>query len=244
MPRLSLHERHQALGMLEAGVSQHDVAEHFHCHRNTISALVRRYRERNDAADPRTGCPRMTIHRQDRWIRVTHLRNHHETAADTSQRIPNNRRIYPTMVCRRLREIELRPCRPAVRINMAEHHRQARRGWCRRHVRHPLRWWRNVIYTDESRLQLSRPYTRLLTQGWTLCAMLHAVEHDRYGGGSVVIWGGINKNCFLNSLYPRTIPEWNALPDHLRSAKSVTIFKTQLDNLNISNLSMRVRFKN
>ena len=53
-----------------------------------------------------------------------------------------------------------------------------------------------------------------------------------------------NKNCFLNSLYPRTIPEWNALPDHLRSAKSVTIFKTQLDNLNISNLSMGVRFKN
>ena len=44
MPRLSLHERHKALGILEAGVNQYDVAEHFHCHRNTISALVRQYR--------------------------------------------------------------------------------------------------------------------------------------------------------------------------------------------------------
>ena len=90
MPCLSLHERHQALGIFKAGVSQHDVAEHFHCHRNTISALVRRYREKNYAADrPRTGRPRLTTQRQDRWIQVTHLRNRRETAADTAQRIPN-----------------------------------------------------------------------------------------------------------------------------------------------------------
>ena len=66
MPRLSRYERHQALGKLEAGMGQHDVAEHFHCHRNTILAIVRRYRERNDAADrPRTGRPRVTTQRQD-----------------------------------------------------------------------------------------------------------------------------------------------------------------------------------
>ena len=38
-----------------------------------------------------------------------------------------------------------------------------------------------------------------------------------------------NKNCFLNS-YPRTVPEWNALPVHIRSAKSVVTFKTHQDN--------------
>ena len=177
------------LECLEAGVSQHDVAEHFHCHRNTILALVRRYHERNDAADR----PRITTQRQDHWIQVTHLRNRRETAADTAQRIPNNRRIHPTTVCRRLREIGLRPCRPAVRINMTEHHHQARCGWCRRHVRHPLRWWRNVMFTDESRFQLSRSDGRIRVyrrrvERYAQCCI---VERDRYGGGSVMIWGGI-----------------------------------------------------
>jgi hypothetical protein len=57
MPRLSLADRHQAIGMLQAGMSQGEVA-HFQCHRNTISALVRRHRERNDVTDqPRSGRP-------------------------------------------------------------------------------------------------------------------------------------------------------------------------------------------
>jgi hypothetical protein len=51
MLRLSLADRHQAIGM-----SQDEVAAHFQCHRNTISALVRRQRERNDVTDrPRSG---------------------------------------------------------------------------------------------------------------------------------------------------------------------------------------------
>jgi transposase len=62
MPRLSLADRQQAIGMLQAGMSQGDVAAHFQCHRNTISALVRRQRERNDVTDrPISGRPRETL---------------------------------------------------------------------------------------------------------------------------------------------------------------------------------------
>jgi transposase len=96
MPCLSLVDRHQAIGMLQAGMSQSEVAAHFQCHRSTISALVRRQRERNDVTDrPREGRPRVTTARQDRWIQVTHLRNRRLTAADTAGVRPGNRRIHP-----------------------------------------------------------------------------------------------------------------------------------------------------
>ena len=37
-----------------------------------------------------------------------------------------------------------------------------------------------------------------------------------------------NKTCYRSSFLPRTVPEWNKLPDHLRSAHSVETFRTQL----------------
>ena len=194
MPRLSLADRHQAIGMMQAGMSQGEVAAHFQCHRNTISALVRRQRERNDVTDrPISGRPRVTTARQDRWIQRTHLRNRRLTAADTAGVIPGNRRIHPITIRRRLREIGLRPCRPAVRPILTRRHRQVRLQWCRTHVRHPIRWWRFVMFTDESRFQLSRSDGRIRVyrrrnERYADCCI---VERDRYGGGSVMVWGGI-----------------------------------------------------
>jgi transposase len=137
MPRLSLADRHQAIRMLHAGMSRGEVAAHIQCHRNTISALVRRQRERNDVTDrSRSGRPRVTTARQDRWIQVAHLRNRRLTAADTAGVIPGNIRIHPMTIRRRLREIGLRPCRPAIRPNLTQHHRQVRLQscqWCRTH---------------------------------------------------------------------------------------------------------------
>ena len=84
------------------------------------------------------------------------------TAADTAGVIPDNRPIHSMTVRRRLREIGLRPRCPAIRPILTLHHRQARLQWCRTHLRHPLRWWQFVMFTDESRFQLSR------SDGW-LC---------------------------------------------------------------------------
>jgi hypothetical protein len=101
MPRLSSADHHQAIGMLQAGMSQGEVAAHFQCNRDTISALVRRQRVRNDVTDrPRSGRPHVTTARPDRWIQVTHLRNRRLTAADTAGviLIPGNRRIHPMTI--------------------------------------------------------------------------------------------------------------------------------------------------
>ena len=67
------------------GQRQQQVANHFGVNVSTIERLVRRLRETGHLADrPRSGRPRVTSRRQDRTIRMAHLRNRHLTATETA----------------------------------------------------------------------------------------------------------------------------------------------------------------
>ena len=52
--------------------------------------------------------------RQDRRIRLVHLRNRLRTATETAREVIgiHGRRVCPRTVRNRLREFDLRPCRP------------------------------------------------------------------------------------------------------------------------------------
>ena len=70
-------------------------------HVSTIERLVRRLRETGRVADrPRSGRPRVTSQRQDRAIRLAHLRYRHLTATETAVNTvgSHNRRIHPKTV--------------------------------------------------------------------------------------------------------------------------------------------------
>ena len=45
-----------------------------------------------------------------------------------------------------------------------------------------------------------------------------------------------NKDCLKYSLYPRTIPEWNLLPDDFKTAPDLDKFKTMLASLDVESL--------
>lgn len=198
MPRLSEDERNQAIGMIQAGVAQNVVARRFGVHRNTIHALWRRFQQSGNTRDgPRSGRPRVTSLRQDNYIRVVHLRNRFQTAALTARSIPGLRRISPRTVRNRLRERHIRPRRPAIRPVLQRRHRVARLAWCRRHLRFTRRDWARILFSDESRFHLdssdgrSRVYRRVGERFQDNCV----VERRPFGGGSVMVWGGITANA-------------------------------------------------
>ena len=117
MPRLTLQERERALGLLEAGTSQTAVARRLHVNQSTISRLVSRHQQTGSVADrPRPGQLPVTTARQDRQIRLAHLRDRFRTAATTAANTigRHGRRIHPITVRRRLRQAGLRPRRPTV----------------------------------------------------------------------------------------------------------------------------------
>ena len=91
-----------------------------------------------DRADrPRSGRPRVTSRRQDRTIRLAHLRNRHLTATETALNTvgTHNRQISPKTVGRsRLREIGLRARRPYVGLPLTQARMLRRMAWLTAHA--------------------------------------------------------------------------------------------------------------
>lgn len=115
---------------------------------------------------------------------------------------------------RRLAEAGIKSYRPAVRIPLSKfltiafipfdnitirnfisghHHKRNRVIWCKDRINWSRQQWRKVLWTDESRFTLDFhdgriKVHRLPGERYADCCIR---EHDRYGGGSVLIWAGI-----------------------------------------------------
>ena len=140
----------------------------------------------------------MTSQRQDSAIRLAHLRNRHLTATETAVNTVgnHNRRIHPKTVRNRSREFGLRARRPNVGLPLNRARRARRMAWVTAQAprRFPMRQWRRVFFTDESRITLFRAdgRRRLYRCRGKPFADACVFERDRYWGGSVMVWGGIS----------------------------------------------------
>ena len=198
MVRLTDVQRGRAIALLMQGQRQQQVANHFGVNVSTIERFVRRLRETGHLADrPRSGRPRVTSRRQDRTIRLAHLLNRHLTATETALNTVgmHNRQISPKTVGSRLREIGLRARRPYVGLPLTQASRLRRMAWLTAHAPRlfPMRQWRRVLFTDEFRFTLYRAdgRRRVYRRRGERFADACVVERDRFGGGSVMVWGGI-----------------------------------------------------
>ena len=131
MPRLNLANRNIAIGRLQLGESQSEVARHMNVRQSTISRLWNRFQRFQSAEDrPRSGRPRITTAAQDRYIRVHHLRHRTTTATNTAGQVPGLRRVSAQTIRNRLREAGLRARRPYVGPVLQRQHRRLRVRWC------------------------------------------------------------------------------------------------------------------
>ena len=194
MPRLTEVQRGQAIALLMQGQRQQQVALQFGVNVSTIERLVRRLRDTGRVADlPRRGHPHVTTPRQDRAVRLSHLRNRHVTATDTALTTVgnHNRHIHPKTVRHQLREFGLRARRPYIGFPLTRARRARRMAWLAAHGprQFPMRQWRQVFFTDESWFTLFHPDYRRRGERFADACIL---ERDRFGGGSVMVWGGIS----------------------------------------------------
>ena len=94
MPRLDPATRNIAIGRLQAGESQHEVAGTLNVNQSTISRLWNRFQQTGSTNDRQMSeTPSITTSGQDRYIRVFHLRNRAVVASTTAAGIPGLRRI-------------------------------------------------------------------------------------------------------------------------------------------------------
>jgi hypothetical protein len=123
--------------------------------------------------------------RRKRFVIAQHLRNDLQVTTWTV--------ISSRTVLRCLRESNSTPKRPATGPRLNPGHSMARLNFAREH-RNWDREWHNVLFTDDLRFCLTNNDRRKRVfrrpgERYSQCA-IHQI--DNFGGGSVMVWGGIN----------------------------------------------------
>ena len=139
----------------------------------------------------RPGRPRATTARTDRFITLTHLRQRFLPATATARHYG----LSAQTVCNRLRKNNrpIRTRRPFKGQIMTRRHRLNRVQWARRRFIWRRADWNRVLFSNESRFALShadgriRVYRRTTERYADYCVL----ERGRFGGGSLIVWGGI-----------------------------------------------------
>ena len=186
------NQRLQALTMLARGDNVSNVSRAFSCHRNTIIRLRQRFQQTGGLADRRRpGRPRVTNYRTDRFITLTQLQRRYQTATSSTRQYG----ISKQTVLRHPRQARqpIRPRRPYVGKVLTARHWAALLQWAQRHFSWGRRQWAQVLFSDESRFNLSHHdiQIRVFRRRGERFADNCLIERDRFGGGSVMVWGGI-----------------------------------------------------
>ena len=127
MSRLIENQRLRAIGMPQAGLTQHIVARHFGVHRNTIQSSLRRFRQSDKTRDRQRSCrPRVTSRQQDNHIR---LRDRFQASGLTTRSILGLQPIRSRTVRYRLHDRHIRPRRPAISSTLLPRHHASRLAW-------------------------------------------------------------------------------------------------------------------
>ena len=141
MPRLSKENRERCVGMLQAGMSQNFVAATVGTSQKTISLLWRRFQTTESTDDRlRIGRPRVITPREDRHIRLLHLRNRFLTVVYSAQNALG-RRISSQTVRNRLKRYGLKAHRPYRGKELTDQHKTSRRNWAQHHLRFRVEDW-------------------------------------------------------------------------------------------------------
>ena len=87
----------------------------------------------------------------------------------------------------------VRPRRPYMGQVLTTRHRAARLQWAQRHFRWGRQQWTRVLFSDESRFNLTHHdgRIRVFRRRGERFADNCLIKRDRFGGGSVMVWGGI-----------------------------------------------------
>ncbi|GFY25189.1 transposable element Tcb2 transposase [Trichonephila clavipes] len=193
---LGAFTRGRIIGKLEEGRSVTSVAAEFGIAHSIVSRLWRQFQTTETAIRGfSSGRPRRTTPADDRYIVLQARRNRQQTAGEIARHTTQatGRPISRFTVARRLHGGGLFARRPVRCVPLTPVHRRRRSLWCREHRNWRDNEWGRVLFTDESRFSLSSDSHRILIwrERGSRNHPSNIIERDRYGGRSVLVWGGI-----------------------------------------------------
>ena len=170
------------MGLLEGGSRASDVARRFGCNERTRYRLQLRVRQTGSVNDRAP----ITTPQEDSYM-VTSLRRHRfMLATNLVQRLrqATGTRISVYTDRNRLSAARLRARRLNIGVPLTQCHRVARLDWARRHSRWVRQRWNGLT-------EIGPMVEFVWHRRGERLDPAKVVECDGYGGGSVMLWGGV-----------------------------------------------------
>ena len=189
--RVTPQERLRAIGMIQAGLSHRQVAVTVNRDQRIIDRLWDQT-DRNDHGQAAFGRPRVTSARDDQYIVTCAVRQRtlHPRRLREQFRAGTNINASDQTIRNRLHARNLRASRPAVRQPLTRQRRIAHQQLAMVHRHWTRAKWRMVTFSDASRYNVDHHERR--TRVWRRPGERYTppciASHDRWGGGSVMVW--------------------------------------------------------
>ena len=185
--KLSDLDSGRAIGWLQEGVAVRQVAQRLGMSHSVIRLRQRFPNTGGVQEQQRSGRPRITTPREDRYIERQALQERTTTANNIRRRLRDatSTVVSDQTIRNRLHTANLRVRPPAIRPRLTDAHTAARPEWCTQHVRWTHEQWAQVLFTDESRFCLDPTdrRNRVWRRHGERFADEAVLERNRYGGG-------------------------------------------------------------
>ncbi|GFX00580.1 transposable element Tcb2 transposase [Trichonephila clavipes] len=182
---------------LEGGQTQAEVAQAIRVSQCVISRIWNPFLETGSAGRrPGHGRRRATTPNEDRYLVLTARRHRNMNATLLQQhlRSATGATVSTQTVRNRLHGLDMYARRPMECVILTSRHRRDRREWATEHVNWRRTGWSNVLFSGESCFSVHPDDRRIFI--WrdhgsrNNSAFMH--ESVRFGGGGVLVYGGIS----------------------------------------------------
>lgn len=151
-------ERGQIVVLEKQGLSVSAIARQVKCARSTVRMTIKRYKESGSLTNkPKTGRKRKTTSRDERVLERMSLRDRKKGSKQLSSELfrLHNVAISPRTVRRRLCELNLGGYKARHKPRLSPQQKKKRLLWAKSHRDWTIENWANVMWTDESNIEVS-----------------------------------------------------------------------------------------
>ena len=187
------------MALIKEGLSHRQIAARMRVSKGAVQRTAERFKRTNAYSTlPRSGRPKCTTPQQDRFIKITSLRNRRATAGSIQALVnaTGGKTISTTTVRRRLAACSLKGRVAVSKPLLRSKNKRKRLLWAKRYTNYRIDDWKTVFFVDESKFEIHgnnrriyvrrRPGERLSSQ-----CIKPTVKH---GGGNIHVWGCFSFN--------------------------------------------------